>query len=475
MKTLLFVLVTVFACVFAKDNTIPFAPPLQSIEPYLYKPVDRIYINQKIPGLMHAMMYGNFIADKSDSTYKIKLDSIVHIDEIKTEYVYNNNGRVTQLISSLSESGQWINEGNYEYFYDKNDNIIKSVVKFWDAGKWVDFLKNENTFDVNNNITLQITCTVESDKWINFAKYEYFYDNNNNITLLTHYARESDQWIVKFKNEYQCDLNGNITLITEYQRVADQWENLSKHEYTYDGGKIILINAYNWNETLWENSGKYEYTYNTSGNTTLFIEYSWESDKWVNSSKCDYIYDSSDNMILSDYRDWESGQWTGYYKCSIAYDLSVDYSDIAFPEETTTPGIWITIPMWNGIINNKPDSGMTYWWDTLTNNWDSGTKIYYHYSPFIVPIITPPPSINKNTTAPLTIQSDLTGSLLFFTNHSGSDIALSIYLLNGKRAKRVAVPETGLTLDISLLASGVHFVKYTDRNSVPVITSFVKW
>ncbi len=127
--------------------------------------------------------------------------------------------------------------------------------------------------------------------------------------------------------------------------------------------------------------------------------------------------------------------------------------------------------------NNEGKHSGVYFldWDTTTNTWDIDINVKYYYSPFIVPILNDHPLISNNATGPFTVQGNQTGSSLTFTNHSGSDIDVAIYSLNGKRAKRVVVPETGLAIDISFLSSGVYFIEYFDRNTASVITSFLKW
>ena len=276
----------------------------------------------------------------------------------------------------------------------------------------------------------------------------------------------SEQWENVMKIEYSYDTIGIPTEVMTYEWELTEWVNIEKEEYTYNNSENkLLILSYDWADSVWVNFWKAEYTYNNSGNTTLSVDYTWKDSQWINYNKIEYSYDNNGNMILSVGHEWEETQWIYSEKTEVFYDVSVNITDIAFP---------VSAPLY-GPCNNKPDSTKLFDWNDTTNTWDIDMDTKYYYSPFIVPIINDHPLVGKDRISPLSMKSNQTGTLLYFTNHSGSDIAISIYSISGKMTNRVVVPKTGKVLDVSSIASGIYFIKFTDRNTNSAITSFIRW
>lgn len=406
--------------------------------------------------------------------YKEQLDSIVFVDDSKFEYTYNNNGNVTLTIYSGWDAGLWMNLLKFEYTYDNSDNMTLSIVYTWEGGQWVNYLKHEYTYNNSSNIISSITNIWTQGEWIKAEKYEYTYDSNSNMISNINCTWSSGQWENVTKIECNYDTIGIPTLVIIYEWELSGWVNSEKDEYIYDNSENkLLMLSYDWADSVWVNFWKAEYTYNNSGNTTLSVDYTWKDSQWVNYDKIEYSYDNSGNMILSTGYEWEENQWIYSEKSEVFHDFSVSITDVAFPVFKASDQLsWIAALY--GPCNNKPDSSNLFIWNTATNNWDIDMNLKSYYSPFIVPILNDHPLAGKDRISPLSIQSNNTGSLLYFTNHSGSDIALSIYSINGKIAKQVVVPKTGMVTDISHLASGFYFIQFTDRNTFPEITSFVK-
>lgn len=432
---------------------------------------------KKNPGLPYLPIGKSASTQSSNSNwdYTLQLDSMVLVDDSKDEYTYNKNGDVTKIIIYEWDAGLWVNSIKYGYTYDNNGNMTFLNILIWDDGQWVNYYKYDLSYDNSNNMISWVYQSWEPDQWVNAGKHEYTYDNSGKLILYNQYTSSLDQWENNSKNEYVYD--NNATLVLVYVWETDQWVNFQKIEYSYNNsGNIISSLWYDWEDSVWENTGKVEYTYNNIGNTTLYMYYTWLSEQWVNSEKIEYNYDNSNNMILHNEYRWEFNQWINSAKSEETYDHSVSILDVAYPNDIQSPDLLTWITTWYGSgNNNKLDSAKLFNWNDTTSSWDINFDIKYYYSPFIVPIFDDHPLICKNSTGPLSIKSNPTGSLLYLTNHSGSDIAVSIYSIGGKTAKRIIVPKSGMVLDVSSLSAGIYFVKFTGRSTGSSVASFVKW
>ncbi len=409
--------------------------------------------------------------------YKLKLDSMVYVEYAKYVYTYNNSGDVTLTTVDEWIGGEWVKSINYKYTYNNSGDIITQNLQMWEEDLWVDYMKGEFTYDTNGNLLTQVFQMWEEDQWNNFVKHEYTYDTDGKLIAYNNYSGTSRQWENATKNEYTYDSNGNATRVIVYLWESDKWANSQKNEFSYSNSGYILIgHFYTWEDSLWVNFEKYEYTYNSSDNTSLCAVYSWEEDQWANYEKGEYTYDNNDNMVLYIWYEWEETQWVNSEKYEGFYNLSVNFNDVKYPNVLKIPDVLTWPSYWYGNAGtNIADSGKNYYWKDSTSTWEIELDGKMYFSPLIVPIINNPSLSDKYAKNPLTLQSNRVGSLLSLTNHTGSDIDLSIYSLNGKRVKRVIVPEAGMIIDISSLASGIYFFKYSHKNTVFPLISFVKW
>ena len=471
MKTLS-ILIAIFVIATAKEHDTPVYPHLNGVYTSSNLASYKSINNHLIP-FVSTFEQGITHNRKNNWIYKEKLDSAILVGTLKQHFTYNNNGNVTKAIYLVTDSsGLWVYFNKYEYNYDNNNDTVFVNISSWESGQWINDQKHEYVYDSSDKITCQLTQSWENDKWVNSRKQEFTYNNNGDLVLYFSYKWASDQWENDVKNEYVLNNFRNVSQVMVYSWDSTAWGNYEKIEYTYDNNdKVILSLWYFWTDTLWENSYKIEYTYNSQGNTTLFAEYVWEETQWVNNEKTVYNYDSFDNMVLDTTYVWDVNQWKNDYRVEVNYDLSISYSEVAYPV-FNSPELSVSMKAWYGTLNNRSDSTKSFYWTYI--NWEESSHQKLYFSPFIVPILNDQQLSSSYNNTPLTIHSKRSNSCLSIVNHSKLEIDLSIYSINGKVTKRCVVPKNGMLLDISHLASGVYFVKYTVRNTASVITSFVK-
>lgn len=413
--------------------------------------------------------------------YTLKLDSCITVDTVKNEYIYYTTGNVKQIVTSLWKSGQWVKDYKIEYSYDPNGNCVMSIKYWWIFNYWSAIDKAEYQYNNNNNI-LSVYIYKDSmsnlnnvNEWKNNTKYEYEYTNTNYIKTTTSYSWRTDHWIFSAKNEYTTDNAGRITLSTNYSWEDNQWKNAMKIEYLYNGNGYLTQKIFiAWILDKWENLEKFNYAYNFKGNTTLYSRSGWGSSKWVNHEKIEYTYDNNNNMILSSTYRWKNDLWNNYEKSSVNYDQSIYCSDVAFPQEHTTPVLYSPIIKWYGTLVNKPDSTLVNIWDTTSNTWNNGTRKFYYFSPFIIPIITTNASKNMHKNAPIALGKSNNGSILLINNKPKFAAILEIYSVNGRMVKKINILGHDTIINISTLSTGVYWVKLSTRNSYSLVFSLIK-
>ena len=413
----------------------------------------------------------------NNSIYLEKLDSAITIGKMKIENIFNNQGKVTQQIFSRWDSGQWIYDYKTEFSYQNNGKIKIYTKVAWAVNHWENREKIEYQYNTSGDI-LKINQYSFWDVWENRIKFEYIYTPYANFDSLLVSDWKTNQWESYLKNENTYNLSNKVIKIDLYAWDHDRWNNIYKYDFTYDMNRnLTQLLQVDWSSGVGENSLKYNYSFNDDQNTTSYNKYFWapNSNQWKNEDKIAYEYDSNKNMISYTHYEWKGDKWNGMEKCSLSYNNASKYEDIAFPEEYSPPSQFPKILEWYGTYSYRLDSGIVYSWDTTINNWDSGTKEYYYYSPFTIPIISGNPSKNLKKSMPITVKTNSTGSVLFITNKNKYTSSIEIYSANGKMVKKVNVTGKNETLNISQLSAGTYWIILTDNYSTSFVTSFIKW
>ncbi len=334
---------------------------------------------------------------KSQMTVKQKLDSIVNkdwdastnqwSDNEKSEFIYDDEGRLTKYISFNREeiTGEWISSYKEEYNY-VGGNLIQYNDYYHEqtTGQWINDDKEEYSYDINGNLTQYITSDWDetNNKWIVSFKGEFAYFNGDLTQYISYYHDETaGKWIASYKIEYTYDLNGNLTQYIGYDpgEAAGIWINSYKGQYSYNTeGKLAQNTSYYWdtNTSQWINHYDTEFTYDAKGNLTQTLEYYWDgyARRWINNEKQEYTYDSANNMIryCEFYRNQTGAKWIPTYKEEYTYNNDYDYSDLIIPnlyEDNNEIA-----------FNHMRLSNNNFKWDENLSKWIDYTQGIYYYS-----------------------------------------------------------------------------------------------
>ena len=261
---------------------------------------------------MHRLQIG---ANQGKLTVKIfnrnSLDSdgnITHYDKSKTEYTYNNTGKLT-----------------IETYYD-----------------WENY-------------------------WRLSWKSEYTYDNTGNRTMIEWYFWDNNSWKIHSKIEYTYNNQGKLILENHYGLDNNQWEYYDKIEYAYDNnGNLIMRAWYNYGNNIIAGGGKDEWAYDNNGDLTMKARYDWNNNSWQGDRKEEYAYDNNRNLTMKIWGYWDNNSWKKEGKEEYAYNLSYSKAELVFPSsvgEMNNMLTEITHFRWNGtdwVMNGGTPT--TYYW-----------------------------------------------------------------------------------------------------------------
>ncbi|WP_242083204.1 T9SS type A sorting domain-containing protein [Aestuariivivens sediminis] len=346
----------------------------------------------------------------------------------KTEYTYDEKGKMTQYSVAHWDGILWETGWKIEYIYDDYFNIIQEIESYWWEGQWLPDFKNEYTYDLNGNPIEIRYYTWSEGQWVmpDKTKLEYTYDTSGSVTQCIQYDWDGNQWIIDLKTEYSLDNNGNLTHYTNAHWDGGQWFNTMKMEFYYDSiGEFILSISYEWVGSDWDFDYKTEYTYDSNGNIIYHISYNW--DQFVN-------------------------QWNIRGKLEYTYNNSYSFSDLILPNfyRNTEPLMLFSHMMTNVIMYN---------WDININDWAIIGAIDLSYSEMEILSVS---EMNKDQ---LKVYPNPVSNILTVKSDSVPIDAVEIYSVLGKKIKAIYSDFENIhTVDLS---QGIYLIRiYSENRSI---------
>ncbi|KFZ27348.1 MAG: tRNA3(Ser)-specific nuclease WapA precursor [Candidatus Izimaplasma bacterium HR2] len=229
-----------------------------------------------ISEIMDAM--GNiqeFIYDEYGNLISTTAYSNVPIDPISGSYVYDNNGRLSEI-----QRDGYI----YEFIYNSLDQVESveisgievMIYDYWEEVEgtttyYTDKLKEQ---EYGNGDYVSFTYTEENQvKTISFngiIRYEYEYDSSGRLSIF----KDINNSNIYF---YSYDLAGRIESVidkdgNEISYTYDSSGNLNSYDYSIGSSSREVLYYYNLT------TGEYDYTQYDVGSTEVTIDYNYEND-----------------------------------------------------------------------------------------------------------------------------------------------------------------------------------------------------
>lgn len=364
---------------------------------------------------------------------------------------YELNYEISQ--SWNETSGQWFNGWKPEYIYDNNGNLTQQNGYGWYEDQWVHYSKIEYNYDTNLNLTQEIEYSWNGSQFVDDLKTEYTYDLNGNQIQYIDYWWDGSQWVNDSKTEYNTfDTNGNLTQEIDYYWDISQWVNNLKTEYTYDiNGNLTQYIDYYWEISYWVQIQKTEYTYDTNGNLTQEIDYYWDGVQWFIDWKTDYTYDTNGNLTQYINVYWNGVEWSNDWKIEFTYNNLYSFTDLILPFFYSNTGVKM-------FFNHMLTNGKGYVWDVILNDWKINDNFDFYYSEKDIL------SISEITEEQLKIFPNPVSNILTIKSEIIPIDKVIIYSILGKKIKEIRIDFNNIhTEDLS---KGLYLISiYTEKGT----------
>jgi len=205
----------------------------------------------------------------------------------KTEYSYNSNNLLSQIVYYSFVSGSWVNNSKKVYTYNSDDKVSISEDSYWDSvnSVWVTNIKDEFFYNTDGTLDYNIKYSYDAANsvWVIVQKKAYTYVSSINLVSLEEtfaWDTVTSTYFAVTRKNYTYDSNNNNTLeIFEYfDTVSSSWVNSSKSSNTFDvNDDLIETISYYWQNNGWVSSVKSVYTRNSIGSVTLAESFNYDS------------------------------------------------------------------------------------------------------------------------------------------------------------------------------------------------------
>ena len=246
------------------------------------------------------------------------------------EYLYDQQGRRTEIRFHSAINGQWEEQQRRTYTYDQRSNLLCDLVQNLENGQWKNITRNLYAYDAQDNRTLEHyqTWSDSLGRWTSPHIFHYTYDQRGNVDT---FFREDDDSDYIARIFYRHNANGDVTL-EQWQFWDTAWTDIFRATSTYDShGRLLDYLEENWNHTHggppkleWENWLHYLYSYDSAGNRSELQTWTWEcgEEKWTNEFHYYYSYDSGNRLSTTTLYVWKRGtsEWAKREFTSNEYD-----------------------------------------------------------------------------------------------------------------------------------------------------------
>ena len=184
--------------------------------------------------------------------------------EVKTEYTYNQDGKLKEIVGYKKENN-WIANQKLKYYTDENGNQVYSNFLFED-GKWIEQDRTISEEDKLNNKKVTVTQKLnqETKNLENYYRSIETYKNDMiEQELVYFWDKDKKDW--KKSNEQNYFYNEDKKLIRKQDFLGDDKGVQFTYNFDKNGNNIeILIEEFNFQLKTWEATEKIEYLYDLS-------------------------------------------------------------------------------------------------------------------------------------------------------------------------------------------------------------------
>ena len=293
------------------------------------------------------------------------------------EYLYDQQGRRTEIRFHSAINGQWEEQQRRTYTYDQRSNLLCDLVQNLENGQWKNITRNLYAYDAQDNRTLEHyqTWSDSLGRWTSPHIFHYTYDQRGNVDT---FFREDDDSDYIARIFYRHNANGDVTL-EQWQFWDTAWTDIFRATSTYDShGRLLDYLEENWNHTHggppkleWENWLHYLYSYDSDNRLSTTTLYVWKrgTSEWAKREFTSNEYDPKGQLARSILQTPYNKEWVNHRLREYSYDQTGRKSQ-------ETEAFWnMEGQQWDN--NSKSTWKFDRWGNQLENafyNWDSQKK-----------------------------------------------------------------------------------------------------
>lgn len=220
--------------------------------------------------------------------------------EVKTEYTYNTEGKLEEIVAYKKENN-WVAKQKLKYYTDSDGNKVSANL-FFENGKWIEQDRTILEEDKLNNKKITVTQKLDqkTKKLENYYRSIETYKNDMiEQELVYFWDKDKKDW--KKSNEQNYFYNEDKKLIRKQDFLGDDKGAQFTYNFDKNGNNVeILIEEFNFQSKTWKATKKIEYLYDLS----------ITKDKVLNKGNIDYEIVNSVNPILEmKHYIYKNGEW----------------------------------------------------------------------------------------------------------------------------------------------------------------------
>ncbi len=232
-------------------------------------------------------------------------------------FSYDSYGQELEYIStSLDSSGNITMQQKTEYSYNSN-NLLSEIVYYNSvSGSWVNSFKEVHTYNSDNKISVLESYNWDSTNnvWMENQKKEFFYNTDDTLdyNITYNYDATNSVWVISMKEEYTYVASTDLVSLEEifvWDATTSTYSAVTRRHYTYDtnnNNTLIIFEYFDVSTSSWVNSSQTSNAFDANNDLIETISYYWQSNNWVPGFKQNYTRNAVGTVTLSESFNYDS-------------------------------------------------------------------------------------------------------------------------------------------------------------------------
>lgn len=251
----------------------------------------------------------------------------------RTLHIYNDAGSILEMVVLDWNNNTWQNSMRWMWEYDAAGMITSEVSQNWMNDAWVNNLQELYTNDAGL-CTEKVTSLWDTGAWLQVTKREYSYFPSGQLQEIIQHVWVNNCW--NLQQRISSTWDGTLLDEELFEGWDDAWVTSARNTYSYnaDDNLIDMLNE-EWENGDWVNG--YQHLCTWDGN--LCTEHAWRQwidNDWVNSSRHCYTFDADENMVEDVSQIWAESEWVNELQLLHSYDEITGASQQVVPAHTAT-------------------------------------------------------------------------------------------------------------------------------------------